>query len=592
MLPHELRGIPSVIVDSKSHEELLRLYPECHYGFILREDIIVNRVACPTKLVEYIAMGIIPIVDCEDIGDFKSLGMQFVRLRDFMAGQLPDEEARSRMAEANFVVYERLRELRRIGSETLLAAIAIRRSRTKEFADRSKIYAKKYYPMNSDRGRIARRLLQIARRNSTLPNIVSDNKGTKTVAPTSYPVEQIISPAIPKCDVLVQVDNFLSGGLENVVLDLNETLIQSGLQVVLLVQGEAGVAVERAKRKGMAVHISRFAPDSYAELLSKALPKLIFSHYSIKGASICAKMNIPLVQIIHNTYMWFSEEEAADFAVAARYTTIFVAVSDFVKNYSVQRLGVPDEKCLVIPNGIDLDKFRNLDVAATSNSLRPKFGLLDDDFVFLSVGAVNHQKNHLGTIKAFCSVMPVCPKAKLVILGPLYEQQLFDNMQKYIFEHELGSQIIYAGTSTNPQDYYAMADAFVSAAFFEGGQLSLLEAVAANLPIITAEIGFATHFKDRKGFAVIPPPLDVFSYCGRIWELQSSPEFERELAAKMVKTYRERVRPDFSEEMLNQFDKNKSYQLYLHLVRQIAEGSEVSMSRLMNTWPNSLAMAG
>ena len=592
MLPAELCGSPPVIVDSKSHEELLRLYPECHYGFILREDIIVNRVACPTKLVEYVAMGIIPIVDCEDIGDFKSLGMQFVRLQDFMAGQLPDEEARSRMAEANFAVYERLRELRRIGSETLLAALSIRRSHIKEFAGRSKTYVKRYFLENSDRGRIARRLLQIARRNGTLPDILSNNKGSKAVAPTSYPVGQVISPALPKCDVLIQVDNFLAGGLENVVLDLSETLIQSGLQVVLLVQGEAGAAVERARRKGMAVHISRFAPDSYAELLSKASPRLICSHYSIKGAAICAKMNIPLVQVIHNSYMWFSDEEAADFAEAARYTTAFIAVSDFAKSYSVQRLGVPAEKCLVIPNGIDLEKFRKLDFAAARNSLRAKLGLVDDEFVFLSVGAVNHQKNHLGTIRAFCSVIPVCPKAKLVILGPIYEQQLFDDIQKYISKHKLGSQVIYAGASTNPQGYYAMADAFVSAAFFEGGQLSLLEAVAANLPVITTEIGFATHFKGRKGFAVIPPPLDVFSYCGRIWELQSSSEFELELAAKMEKTYRERVRPEFSEEMLDQFDKSKSYQLYLHLVRQIAEGSEVSMSRLMNSWPNSLAMAG
>lgn len=394
-----------------------------------------------------------------------------------------------------------------------------------------------------------------------------------------------------RCDVLVQVDNFLSGGLENVVLDLNLTMMEAGLRVSLLVLGEAGMAVDRAREIGVDVRLIRFTAPVYTGLLRDASPKVVLSHYSTQGTEICKQMNIPLIQVIHNTYMWFSEEQAADFAASARNTTAFVAVSDFAKAYSVQRLGVPAEKCLVIPNGIDLVKFKKLDFTAERKSLRMKYGLAEDDFVFLSVGAITYQKNHPGTIRAFHLAITACPKAKLVILGPLFDQQLFNDIQIYISRHKLDDRIIYAGASPNPHGYYAMADAFVSAAFFEGGPLSLLEALAANLPIIMAEVGLAAHFKGRKGIAIIPPPLDLFSYYGRMWELQSSPEFERELAMAMETTYRERIRPNFNEKMLDQMDKSKSYQLYLSLVKQISEGSEIQMWRLPNSWTNLLTTA-
>ena len=113
MLPPSVADL--VTVESKSHTELMNLYSECHFGFVLREDIIVNRAACPTKLVEYLAMGIIPIVDSEDIGDFKSLGMRSVQLHDFLAGRLPDKDLRTEMVLSNFTVYERLKVSRESG---------------------------------------------------------------------------------------------------------------------------------------------------------------------------------------------------------------------------------------------------------------------------------------------------------------------------------------------------------------------------------------------------------------------------------------------------------------------------------------------
>ncbi|MDA3462107.1 glycosyl transferase family 1 [Acinetobacter nosocomialis] len=77
-----------VIVKSVKPEELESYYKKCHYGFILRDDIVVNRVACPTKIVEYLNYGIKPIVLSSEIGDFSDYGYEYLKLEDLVDSHL------------------------------------------------------------------------------------------------------------------------------------------------------------------------------------------------------------------------------------------------------------------------------------------------------------------------------------------------------------------------------------------------------------------------------------------------------------------------------------------------------------------------
>lgn len=61
------RGIKNYTVQYVRQEELPRVLAGCKFGFIIRDNVVVNNVATPTKLSTYIANGIIPIVsDCID----------------------------------------------------------------------------------------------------------------------------------------------------------------------------------------------------------------------------------------------------------------------------------------------------------------------------------------------------------------------------------------------------------------------------------------------------------------------------------------------------------------------------------------------
>jgi len=83
LLAYGLDQHPAVCVKKVMPSELKHYYKQAHYGFILRDDIPVNRVACPTKLTEYLFYGILPIVKSADIGDFKAMGYEYIHYAHF-----------------------------------------------------------------------------------------------------------------------------------------------------------------------------------------------------------------------------------------------------------------------------------------------------------------------------------------------------------------------------------------------------------------------------------------------------------------------------------------------------------------------------
>ncbi len=125
MLPDDLRSDENLEVGYKSLDELFTAYRECHYGFILREDSLINQVACPTKLIEYLAMSIVPVVESVNIGDFKRMGMRSVPLQDLLENRLPTEDERRKMVRQNLSVYEKILEIERAGMDALRRIVTL-----------------------------------------------------------------------------------------------------------------------------------------------------------------------------------------------------------------------------------------------------------------------------------------------------------------------------------------------------------------------------------------------------------------------------------------------------------------------------------
>lgn len=109
----------SVLSVPKNH--IFTHYYWADFGFVLRDDNLINQVACPTKLVEYLATGVIPVVLQPRIGDFDTYGYAYVLLDDFVSGRIPGANAREHMRQRNYDVLSVLRERAAVAQVELLA---------------------------------------------------------------------------------------------------------------------------------------------------------------------------------------------------------------------------------------------------------------------------------------------------------------------------------------------------------------------------------------------------------------------------------------------------------------------------------------
>lgn len=71
--------------------------------------MIVNKVACPTKLIEYLEHGIIPIVLQPEIGDFNKMGYRYILNDDFLEGKIPNHDVLEQMKIENYKILETLK---------------------------------------------------------------------------------------------------------------------------------------------------------------------------------------------------------------------------------------------------------------------------------------------------------------------------------------------------------------------------------------------------------------------------------------------------------------------------------------------------
>jgi glycosyltransferase involved in cell wall biosynthesis len=307
--------------------------------------------------------------------------------------------------------------------------------------------------------------------------------------------------------VLIQVDDFLQGGLEKVVLGLARGLRRRGLRVSMLVLGRRGPAAEQAREDGIAVATlaeGRRDP-AYRAWLREHRVDLVYAHYSTFGAGVAADLGIPFVQVVHNTYVWLDARAVDAYREADAATTGYICVSTEVARYCDRRMGLSVDKMIVVPNGVDLWRLDAARDEATGR-LREKLGLSPQDFVFLNVASIHATKAQVPLLRALARVLEYRPDVRLVIAGsasdPGYERRL----RRRIGELELEDHVILAGQRHDVERFYWMADAFVLPSFWEGWSLALTEAACAGLPLVATDVGGARELMaDGDGRLVEPP---------------------------------------------------------------------------------------
>lgn len=126
--------------------------------------------------------------------------------------------------------------------------------------------------------------------------------------------------------------------------------------------------------------------------------------------------------------------------------------------------------------GVDLSRFQN--VKADRAAIRASLGIPQEAFMLVAVGELNDNKNHRAMIEAL--VLTHNPNAHLLICG------IGERRQSLLVQAQtmgITDRVTLAGYRKDIASLHYAADVFLSASHHEGLPVSMLEAMAAGLPV-------------------------------------------------------------------------------------------------------------
>jgi glycosyltransferase involved in cell wall biosynthesis len=151
------------------------------------------------------------------------------------------------------------------------------------------------------------------------------------------------------------------------------------------------------------------------------------------------------------------------------------------------KTGVPEEKIVVIPNGIDLLKYADL---KPKGSFKKKFGIDDDKKIILYLGRIHKTKSIDLLVKAYAWLKKSIKldNVVLVIAGP--DDGYFIEVKSLVDSLGISESVVFTGFISSEDKISALVDAsvFVTPSFY-GFPMTFLEACIVGTPIIATTLG-------------------------------------------------------------------------------------------------------
>jgi len=169
-------------------------------------------------------------------------------------------------------------------------------------------------------------------------------------------------------------------------------------------------------------------------------------------------------------------------ALILRHAYAVVAVSKKVEEDVVHK-DVKWERVNVIENGVDLARFRR---AAVSNEFRKSLGVSEADRVVAIVGRLSPEKGHEILLKAAAQISQRMKDVKFLIVG---DGPLMASLKAEAAKLNLSNNVIFAGIRQDMPSIYSLSDILVNASTIEGLPMTILEAMAAQVPVVATKVG-------------------------------------------------------------------------------------------------------
>ena len=304
------------------------------------------------------------------------------------------------------------------------------------------------------------------------------------------------------------------GGISKVVYDLSHKMVKEGNEVTVVTYKDGDNVKYYENDKGVEVYrVDNYMirPNNFIDwimqlnfnMITKANEiinkngkfDVIHAHdwlVAYTAKSIKESYNIPLISTIHATESGRNSgihDETQRYINDSEWMLTYessevIVNSNYMKN-EVQRLfGLPYDKINVIPNGVNLQLFSNVNV---DYDFRRQYAM-DNEKIILYVGRLVYEKGIQNLIAAMPKILDRYHDSKLIICG---RGGMIDELREQVKYLGIDNKVYFAGycDSKKMQKMYKCADVAVFPSTYEPFGIVAIESMLSGTPTIVSDVG-------------------------------------------------------------------------------------------------------
>jgi glycosyltransferase involved in cell wall biosynthesis len=196
---------------------------------------------------------------------------------------------------------------------------------------------------------------------------------------------------------------------------------------------------------------------------------------------------------------------------AARLGCAVTAVGEASRRMVCELGGIPEESVEVIPNGVDLDRFRpRCPGDQRRPALRDQLAIGPDVDLVVHVAGLRPVKDQRTLLHAWQLVTESRNRLSgreplLLIVG---EGECRDDLHTLAEELQITRTVRFLGQRRDPEELLPACDVFVLSSLSEGLSFAILEAMACGLPVVATRVGGNIELVEDGVTGILAPSCD------------------------------------------------------------------------------------
>lgn len=313
------------------------------------------------------------------------------------------------------------------------------------------------------------------------------------------------SPENAKQHVAIAVDTLSRGGAEKVALSIANNLdTQRYTPIMITTRGPGEMAVDlrngiehfslcRKRRFDIAAirKLARFLDDR----------KVAITHSHNHSTSYFLRVVKPFCSnkwkhVVHDHHgpVVGSWKMALLDKLFLRSVDFYIGVSQTLTDRAASTIGLPNEKCIYLPNGIHIAE---LATRAKNSKIR-----------IIQVGRLEPVKNHLMAVRIASELNRTGLEFEWLFVGRFDNTEYYRELQTTIVREGLEGSMTFLGEQSDVSSLLRQADIGILTSRHEGLSIAMLEYMAHGLPVVITDVGQSSDIIHKIGGGSVVPQED------------------------------------------------------------------------------------